>query len=75
VNQKLPYTYGDSAIHISHIDAIVESTRDLPEHLPRKLDHMDKQIGKLIAEQLVEDGATLQMGQSSAHSIQCSTNY
>jgi acyl-CoA hydrolase len=62
VNQKLPYTYGDSAIHISHIDAIVESTRDLPEHLPRKLDHMDKQIGKLIAEQLVEDGATLQMG-------------
>lgn len=35
---------------------------ELPEHKSKGLSDVEKQIGKLIAENLVEDGATMQMG-------------
>lgn len=62
VNKRLPRTFGDGLVHISHFDALVNENRELPEHKEHILSAEEKQIGKLIAENLVHDGATLQMG-------------
>uniref|UniRef100_A0A914E0P5 Acetyl-CoA hydrolase n=1 Tax=Acrobeloides nanus TaxID=290746 RepID=A0A914E0P5_9BILA len=64
VNPTMPRTFGDSAIHVSQIDAIVNVETPIfaiPENGPPPSPEEEK-IGKLIAENLVEDGATLQMG-------------
>ncbi len=61
VNEKMPRTLGDSFIHISRVNSLVEVSMDLPE-LPRKpATDVEKQIGRHVAD-LVEDGATLQLG-------------
>jgi itaconate CoA-transferase len=61
VNPRMPRTFGDSAIHISDIDAIVENESSLTESPMRPLSKVDEQIGKYIVE-LVHDRATLQIG-------------
>lgn len=63
VNKNVPKTYGDGMIHKSHFDVIIhDDTQEL--HVIKKsvLSEAEKAIGKLIAERLVDDGATLQMG-------------
>ncbi|KAK3101047.1 hypothetical protein FSP39_000556 [Pinctada imbricata] len=62
VNENLPRTFGDGVIHQSHIDAMVENTQPLPELKRGALSKEEKEIGKVIADNLVADGATLQMG-------------
>lgn len=61
VNNYMPRTHGDSMIHVSHIDFMVEFDEPLPELQTGELNEAEIAIGKNIAE-LVEDGATLQMG-------------
>jgi acyl-CoA hydrolase len=58
----MPRTFGDSLIHKSHVDVMVEVDYPLPELKTEEPNNVEKSIGKLIAENLVEDGATLQMG-------------
>jgi acyl-CoA hydrolase len=61
VNQQMPRTLGDGAIHCDEIDVAVEA--DLPIHvvpLP-EIDEVSRRIGAYVAE-LVPDGATLQLG-------------
>ncbi|HEY5692488.1 MAG TPA: acetyl-CoA hydrolase/transferase C-terminal domain-containing protein [Cyclobacteriaceae bacterium] len=62
VNPNMPRTHGDSFVHISKFDAIVECNDPLPEVLygPR-ITEQDLAIGKYCAE-LIEDRSTLQMG-------------
>lgn len=62
VNSRMPRTQGDALVHTSHFDALVKGESELPEHKPPVLTDVEKAIGKHIAENLVEDGATLQMG-------------
>ncbi|KAL3268699.1 hypothetical protein HHI36_007802 [Cryptolaemus montrouzieri] len=62
VNKQMPRTFGDSLIHISHIDYAVNIDEPLPQHPSKKQDPVEMAIGKHIAENLVVDGATLQMG-------------
>lgn len=62
VNPCMPRTFGDGLIHKSHFDTMVDGMMYLPEHKPKARSQVDDQIGKLIAQNLVEDGATLQMG-------------
>jgi len=62
VNNHLPRTFGDGFIHISHIDALVYHDEPMPQMKIPVLTKEDEKIGKFIAEELVEDGATLQMG-------------
>ena len=64
VNHHMPWTYGQSMIHESHFHAVVHSDAPLPNFPPIQVDltAAEKEIGKLIAENLVEDGATLQVG-------------
>ncbi|KAH8326211.1 hypothetical protein KR067_003383 [Drosophila pandora] len=62
INPKMPRTFGDAIIHKSHFDLAIEVNDDLPQHGTGKISAVEQKIGKLIAENLVKDGATLQMG-------------
>ncbi|SES92344.1 acetyl-CoA hydrolase/transferase family protein [Anaerobranca gottschalkii] len=61
VNPNYPRTFGDTTIHISQIDHIVEVNYPVPEFPNGEPDEKDKIIGKYIAD-LVEDGSTIQLG-------------
>ena len=58
----MPRTFGDGLVHQSHVDIIVDVDYPLPELKTEEPNAVEQSIGKLIAENLVEDGATLQMG-------------
>lgn len=58
----MPRLWGDGIIHSSHIDAMVYNDNDLYVREQHSLTDQEVKIGKLIAENLVENGATLQMG-------------
>lgn len=49
-------------MHSSHLDVLVKGDIPLPDHKPKALTDVEKKIGRLIADNLVEDGATMQMG-------------
>ena len=61
VNQNMPRVFGDSLIHISEVDAIVENNVPLIALNPRPPLPEDEKIGKAIAK-LIPNGATIQMG-------------
>jgi 4-hydroxybutyrate CoA-transferase len=61
VNGHMPRTYGDSFIHVSDIDVVVESSRPLCALKPVQTSDMHKAIAHNIAG-LIEDGAVLQTG-------------
>ncbi|KJH44511.1 4-hydroxybutyrate coenzyme A transferase domain protein [Dictyocaulus viviparus] len=62
-DHNMPRTLGDGVIHSSNIDVVVEDhTFPLHERHVGEQNKEEQKIGKIIAENLVEDGATLQMG-------------
>lgn len=61
VNRQMPRTHGESFIHVSDIDFIVETDHPIIELAPPKIGEVEKAIGRNCAE-LVEDGSTLQLG-------------
>jgi acyl-CoA hydrolase len=61
VNSEMPRTLGDSFIHVSKLDRIVEVSRPLLELPRRPADEMHRRIARHVAD-LIEDGSTLQMG-------------
>ncbi len=61
INDQMPRTYGDSFIHISDLDAIVESSRPLAEAKRPKSSETHLAIAKNVAG-LIDDGAVLQLG-------------
>lgn len=61
INPKMPRTHGDGIIHQSKIDFGIEVNDELPEQHPPKLTDIELKIGRYCAD-LVEDGATMQMG-------------
>jgi 4-hydroxybutyrate CoA-transferase len=61
VNDQMPRTYGDSFIHVSKIDAIVESSRPLCALKKPEVTEMQMAIARNVAG-LIEDGAVLQTG-------------
>jgi acyl-CoA hydrolase len=61
VNNQLPYTYGDTRIHISKVDYFVENHQTPPTLPAPVLDETAMQLGKHIAD-LVDDGSTIQLG-------------
>lgn len=63
VNRHVPWTCGESLVHESHFDAVVHVDEPLPDYpIQKSFSEAEIEIGKLIAENLVEDGATLQVG-------------
>ena len=61
VNPNMPRTHGDGVIHVDQIDAFVDGDDPLHEVPPPVLSDIERAIVKYCAE-LIEDGATLQMG-------------
>ncbi|HVX51080.1 MAG TPA: acetyl-CoA hydrolase/transferase C-terminal domain-containing protein, partial [Chitinophagaceae bacterium] len=62
VNPNMPRTHGDGHIHYSRFNAMVWEETALPEvNYSANADDATDKIGKYVAE-LVEDGATLQLG-------------
>jgi len=62
VNPQMPCTWGDSFVHVDEIDYLVPCEEPLVESLPRKPDEtVVERIGHFVSE-LVDDGATLQVG-------------
>lgn len=61
VNPRMPRVLGDSFIHISKLDRIVEVDHPLYEYHAGDIDDVSREIGRRIAER-IEDGSTLQMG-------------
>jgi acyl-CoA hydrolase/RimJ/RimL family protein N-acetyltransferase len=62
VNPRVPFTWGDSIVHLDEIDYIVEHEEPLVEVIPSVKDAgVASRIGYYVS-QLVEDGATIQIG-------------
>jgi len=61
VNEKMPRVLGDSFIHVSRVNKIVEISEDLPQLERKAATEVERKIGHFIAE-LIEDGSTLQLG-------------
>ncbi|KHN88091.1 4-hydroxybutyrate coenzyme A transferase [Toxocara canis] len=62
---SMPRTFGDTQVHISHFDAVVKTDRMLyaaPDPQEGNIDENASKIGKMIAENLIEDESTLQIG-------------
>lgn len=61
VLEGAPRLFGDTMLHISQVDAIVEAGNQVTPMPMRTPDEVDARLGKHVAE-LVEDGATIQLG-------------
>ncbi|MFH1633256.1 MAG: acetyl-CoA hydrolase/transferase C-terminal domain-containing protein [Chloroflexota bacterium] len=61
INENLPWTLGDTQIHISEVDYLVENHVPMFELPSAPTVAWEQAIGRYIAE-LIEDGATLQLG-------------
>ncbi|XP_067140106.1 4-hydroxybutyrate coenzyme A transferase-like [Centruroides vittatus] len=65
VNSNQLKTFGDSQVHVNRFDFLVEGHHELTEVPSRQITEMDLKIGKLIADNLVDDDATFQIGVGS----------
>jgi acyl-CoA hydrolase len=61
VNDQMPRTYGDSFIHVTDIDAVVESSRPLCAMKKPEVTEMHTAIARNVAG-LIDDGSVLQTG-------------
>ncbi|MCB0196662.1 MAG: acetyl-CoA hydrolase/transferase family protein [Anaerolineae bacterium] len=61
MNHQMPRTMGDSFIHVSRLNHIIETDYPLPEAPQGGASEEHMMIGQYIAE-MIPDGATLQMG-------------
>lgn len=61
VNPNFPRTFGDTQVHVSQVDAIVEANNPIPISKIAPYTETDATIGKYIAD-LIEDGSTIQLG-------------
>ncbi|RLU20952.1 hypothetical protein DMN91_007567 [Ooceraea biroi] len=62
VNEHMPRSFGDTVIHSSHFDWAVRYDCPLPSVACTPPNDLEQEIGKIIAQRLIEDGATLQLG-------------
>jgi itaconate CoA-transferase len=70
VNRNMPRVFGDSCLHISEIDTIVENTVPLLEIPARPSTELDHKIGQLIAP-MVPERATVQFGVGGVPNAVC----
>ena len=70
VNEHMPRVFGDSMIHVSEVDALVENHVPLFEMPARPPSKQEALIGEIVA-QLIPDGACLQMGIGAIPNVVC----
>lgn len=68
VNENMPRIFGDSLLHVSEVDAIVENTTPLVEFVIAEPQPEDEIIGRRIAE-MIPDCATIQIGHGTIPSV------
>ncbi|NUQ10911.1 MAG: acetyl-CoA hydrolase/transferase family protein [Gemmatimonadaceae bacterium] len=61
INDQMPRTHGNTAVHLDRVEAFVHTNRELIEHPPAAETPVEARIGEIVAG-LVEHRATLQMG-------------
>ena len=61
VNERMPRVFGNSFLHVSDVDAIVEASEELMELAPSEPDEDERRIAEHIVP-LIPTGATLQLG-------------
>lgn len=61
INENLPKTFGDTSVHISEVDFILENNTPLLEVPSIEATEIEGRIGGFIAD-LIEDGSTIQLG-------------
>lgn len=61
VDSAMPRTYGDTFLHVSQVDAIVETSRPLEEARFEAASGVQERIAAHVAS-LIEDGSCLQLG-------------
>lgn len=61
INEQMPRTLGDSLVHLSQVDYVVDSCCPIPEIMPPRIGAVEKKIAAFTAD-LVPDGATIQVG-------------
>jgi len=61
VNENMPWTHGDTLVHISQVDLAVENNAALPMLINEEPTEIERLIGGHIAD-LIEDGSCLQLG-------------
>lgn len=61
VNDQMPFTLGDTTLHVSEFDYFVETSRALPEAPAPEADEVAQAIGRNVAS-LIDDGCNLQFG-------------
>ncbi|MCX6145937.1 MAG: 4-hydroxybutyrate--acetyl-CoA CoA transferase [Candidatus Kapabacteria bacterium] len=70
VNEYMPRVFGDSLIHISEVDLIVENTCELQTFMPSPPKPESDIIGQIIIDH-IPDGATIQLGVGGIPSAVC----
>lgn len=61
VNDRMPRTHGDTFLHVSHLSALVETSRPLLELHAEPVTELHLRVARNVAS-LIPDGATLQTG-------------
>ncbi|HEX6200691.1 MAG TPA: acetyl-CoA hydrolase/transferase C-terminal domain-containing protein [Thermoanaerobaculia bacterium] len=61
VNERMPRVLGDSFLHVSRVQCVVEATEPLPTLVPEEATEVERAIGRHVVG-LIEPGATVQMG-------------
>ncbi|MBN1532363.1 MAG: GNAT family N-acetyltransferase [Spirochaetes bacterium] len=58
VNPRMPFTYGDSTIHLNQVSHVLMSDEPLPEREPAPYDGVQERIGRHVGN-LIQDGSTV----------------
>lgn len=61
VNDNMPRTYGNTFVHISQVDRVIENHCRIPQIISNPPDDIQKTIGANIAD-LIDNGSTVQLG-------------
>jgi acyl-CoA hydrolase len=61
INDQMPRTFGDSFVHVTDLDVVVEASRALPEMKKHEITETHIAIARNVAS-LIEDGSVLQTG-------------
>ena len=61
VNDQVPHTHGETVLHVSQVEAFIETSHPLAEYPPPEVTAVHRAIASRVAS-LVSDGATIQTG-------------
>lgn len=61
INDQMPRTHGDTFLHVSRVDAFVETSHPLAEYPKHPISETQREIARHVAP-LIPDGATIQTG-------------